>query len=63
VAAFRFAKVRHSYAAARGDDRNVGVIGLAFFAERGDDWRAAEVRRRDRALPFPDEGRFAPPPW
>jgi hypothetical protein len=62
VAAFRFASVRDSYAAARGEDRNVGVIGLAFFAERGDSWTIDELRRRDTASPFPDEGRFAPPP-
>jgi hypothetical protein len=62
VASFRFAKVRDSYAAARGEDRNVGVIGLAFFAERGDPWTLDELRRRDTASPFPDEGRFAPPP-
>lgn len=34
VAAFRFAAVEDSYAAKQGDDRNVGVIGVAFFAER-----------------------------
>jgi hypothetical protein len=62
VAAFRFAKVRDSYAAARGEDRNVGVIGLAFFQERGSSWTLDELRRRDTANPFPDEGRFAPPP-
>jgi hypothetical protein len=61
VAAFRFAKVRDSYAAQRGDARNVGVIGIAFFAERGDDWSASELRTRDTASPFPNE-RFAPPP-
>ena len=42
VAAFRFGDVSESYAAATGDDANVGVIGVAFFAER----------RRD-ADPFP----------
>jgi hypothetical protein len=62
VAAFRFAKVRDSYAAARGADRNVGVIGFAFFDERGARWTDDELRRRDTASPFPDEGRFAPPP-
>jgi hypothetical protein len=62
VAAFRFAKVRDSYAAQRGEARNVGVIGIAFFAERGDDWNADEMRTRDTASPFPSEGRFAPPP-
>ncbi len=34
VAAFRFAAVEDSYAAKQGDDRNVGVIGVAFFEER-----------------------------
>jgi hypothetical protein len=62
VAAFRFSKVRDSYAAQRGEARNVGVIGVAFFAERGDDWTAGELRTRDTASPFPDEGRFAPAP-
>jgi len=61
VAAFRFAKVRDSYAAQRGEARNVGVIGIAFFAERGDDWDTDELRTRDTATPFPNE-RFAPPP-
>jgi hypothetical protein len=62
VAAFRMAKVRDSYAAQRGEARNVGVIGIAFFAERGDDWNTEELRTRDTASPFPHEGRFAPPP-
>jgi hypothetical protein len=62
VAAFRFARVRDSYAAARGDTRNVGVIGLAFFAEQGGRWTPDDLYRRDTANPFPDEGRFAPPP-
>jgi hypothetical protein len=62
VAAFRFARVGDSYAAARGQARHVGVIGIAFFAERGDDWGSNELRTRDTASPFPNEGRFAPPP-
>lgn len=62
VAAFRMAKVRDSYAAQRGEARNVGVIGIGFFAERGDDPNAEELRTRDTASPFPNEGRFAPPP-
>jgi hypothetical protein len=33
VAAFRFSSVRASYAARTGRDRNVGVIGVAFFRE------------------------------
>jgi hypothetical protein len=35
VAAFRFGSVSSSYAARTGSDRNVGVIGYAFFSERG----------------------------
>ncbi len=62
VAAFRFAKVRDSYAAQTGSARNVGVIGIAFFGERGDDWDSDELRTRDTASPFPEEGRFAKPP-
>ena len=57
VAAFRFGDVSESYAAATGDDANVGVIGVAFFAERGrrPAWRDRDhesARRRD-ADPFP----------
>lgn len=62
VAAFRFSTVEDSYAAQTGDARNVGVIGLALFAELGarfDDDRD-EVIRRDQANPFP--GGYAPPP-
>jgi hypothetical protein len=70
VAAFRFGSVRDSYAARKGDDRNVGVIGVAFFQEAGSqinwrerppsDWTDDEVERRENADPFP--GRFASPP-
>lgn len=61
VAAFRFGSVSSSYAARKGDDRNVGVIGVALFAERGSDaWLGGEAERRRRADPFP--GRFATPP-
>ena len=64
VAAFRFGSVRDSYAAQKhGDVRNVGVIGLAAFPERGFDpfpWSRAEVRQRNDANPFP--GQFASPP-
>jgi hypothetical protein len=59
VAAFRFGRVKDSYAARMGASRNVGVIGVAFFGERGDDWGASasydEVRRRATANPFPGE--------
>jgi hypothetical protein len=34
VAAFRFSSVHDSYAGRTGHDRNVGVIGVAFFRER-----------------------------
>jgi len=35
VAAFRFSSVARSYAARKGDARDVGVVGLAVFRERG----------------------------
>lgn len=38
VAAFRFSSVARSYAARRGDARDVGVVGLAVFAERARRW-------------------------
>jgi hypothetical protein len=62
VAAFRFGSVGQSYAAKKGDARNVGVIGVAFFPERGarSPWLEDEARRRHGADPFP--GRFATPP-
>ncbi len=62
VAAFRFGSVRGSYAARKGSDRNVGVIGVAFFQERGSrfPWTEREIERRNSADPFP--GRFAAPP-
>jgi hypothetical protein len=62
VAAFRFGAVKDSYAARKGNDRNVGVIGVAFFHERGSSlpWTERELERRDSANPFP--GGFAIPP-
>src|SRR5262245_34712496 len=61
VAAFRFGSVRGAYASKKGNDRNVGVIGVAFFAERGAQvWSERELVRREGADPFP--GRFASPP-
>jgi hypothetical protein len=66
VAAFRFAKVADSYAAQTGSARNVGVIGVAFFDERGDAyarWTQRELRTRDTANPFPGgNDRYAQPP-
>jgi hypothetical protein len=63
VAAFRFGSVRGSYADKKGDDRNVGVIGIAIFHERGVPmwpWDEREIEQRRNANPFP--GRFATPP-
>lgn len=73
VAAFRFGAVGRSYAAQKhGNTRNVGVIGVALFHERGDSpdrWpppghrddarrHRDDARRRHDANPFP---RFATP--
>jgi hypothetical protein len=63
VAAFRFGRVADSYAARTSGDRNVGVIGMAIFAERGARWTPAELGRRDTADPFPERGYAAPPRW
>ncbi len=60
VAAFRFGAVRDSYASRTGDDRNVGVVGFAFFAELGSEWSSDEIGLRESADPFPD--RYAAPP-
>ncbi|EYF04770.1 Hypothetical protein CAP_4246 [Chondromyces apiculatus DSM 436] len=62
VAAFRFGSVRSSYANQKhGDTRNVGVIGVALFHERGTNpWTGSEIQRRQDANPFP--GQFATPP-
>ncbi len=64
VAAFRFGAIGDSYAAKTGDARNVGVIGVAFFAERGDTFvNERDLRLRDTANPFPQsDPRFAKPP-
>ncbi len=43
VAAFRFASVRESFAGRTGRDRNVGVIGIAFFQERVQEWSRRPV--------------------
>jgi hypothetical protein len=62
VAAFRFGRVAESYAAQTSGDRNVGVVGLAIFAERGAVWTPAELQRRDTADPFPAGRAYASPP-
>jgi hypothetical protein len=64
VAAFRFGKVAESYTAQSAQafgDRNVGIVGLAIFAERGTVWTPAELGRRDTADPFPQRGYAMPP--
>lgn len=64
VATFRFGRVSDSYAAQTGSARNVGVIGVAFFSERGDSFNDdRDTRLRDTANPFPgSDPRYAPPP-
>ena len=63
VAAFRFSSVRDSYTERKhGDSRNVGVIGVAIFNERGTNPLAHEAQRRLRADPFPGDNGFATPP-
>ncbi|HEY5949055.1 MAG TPA: hypothetical protein VIV40_26365 [Kofleriaceae bacterium] len=61
VAAFRFGRVADSYAARTSGDRNVGVVGLAIFSERGAVWSPAELQTRDTANPFPSRGYATPP--
>ena len=53
VAAFRFSAVSDSYAAKQGDDRNVGVIGVAFFEER------RPVVRRPMPIARPEQAQEA----
>jgi hypothetical protein len=54
VAAFRFGRVADSYAARTSGDRNVGVIGVALFAEAPRSrWTDDELDRRETADPFP----------
>jgi hypothetical protein len=61
VAAFRFGRVSDSYAARTSGDRDVGVVGVAIFSERGAVWSPAELERRDSADPFPSRGYAVPP--
>ena len=62
VAAFRFGRVADSFAARTSGDRDVGVVGLAIFSERGAVWTRDEVERRDTANPFPARSYAMPPP-
>ena len=54
VAAFEFSSVSNSYANLKhGDTRNVGVIGLAVFTQKGvNPWTTYEAERRNSASPF-----------
>ena len=61
VAAFRFGAVAESYAAQTSGDRNVGIVGLAIFSERGATWARGELQARDTANPFPSRGYSVPP--
>ena len=61
VAAFRFGRVSDSYAAQTSGDRDVGVVGLAIFSERGAVWTRGELQLRDSANPFPQRGYAMPP--
>lgn len=61
VAAFRFSGMDDSYAERKGQGRNIGVMGFAFFHERGGvPWQ--ELHRRDGADPFPHRYAQPPPP-
>ncbi|WP_049768628.1 hypothetical protein [Anaeromyxobacter sp. Fw109-5] len=57
VAAFRFSSVPRSYAALKGDARDVGVIGVAVFPER----EPARLAPPRRVAPSPEEGRAGAP--
>ena len=56
VAKFRFSEVAGSYAALKhGKTRNVGVIGMVVFTEKGFDpwtWMPREIKRRNTAEAF-----------
>jgi len=56
VAEFKFSSVSNSYANLRhGDTRNVGVIGIAVFTQKGVNpwtWMPSEVKTRSSAQPF-----------
>jgi hypothetical protein len=56
VAAFKFSSVANSYANMRhGDTRNVGVIGIAVFTQKGVNpwtWMPEEISRRGQARAF-----------
>ncbi len=61
VAAFRFARVKDSYAAQMGNARNVGVIGVAIFPERAVPKQRVQPAPRAEAAPPASEGAPAAP--
>ncbi len=61
VAAFRFSSVRASYAALTGHDRNVGVIGAAFFRERPRPAWSTSGAEPPRSAPAAERPSSAPP--
>jgi hypothetical protein len=58
VAAFRFSSVPRSYAARKGDPRDVGVIGVAVFPER---WQALVAPPGPSPDPYSDRSGESPP--
>lgn len=56
VAAFRFSSVRDSYAGRKGQDRHVGVVGVAIFTER-EEPPVYLPEAGPTPMPFPQERR------
>lgn len=65
VATFRFTNPSDSYSSRMGTPQNVGVVGVAFFAERvreevaipQDNWRRRRAPARSKSAPRPSAGR------
>lgn len=55
VAAFRFSSVSRSYAARKGDARDVGVVGLAVFPERPPRWVPPPPSWYPAPRPYPQD--------
>jgi hypothetical protein len=68
IAAFRFSSVSRSYAARKGDARDVGVVGLAVFPERPPRWVPPPPQWYPAPRPYPQDqapgarSEAAPPP-
>ncbi len=61
VAAFRFSSVAASYAGRKGKARNVGVVGVALFAERAQPQMIVPVRPQPRPFPRHRHGHKSAP--